>query len=132
MKSFVAIVLVCFAAVAVAAETQTPTLAEGTSSVLATSPQPATSVTTAPAPTVVATTAPAPTVVATTVACCEATASEVRLGPWQARRLNRQADRQEVRDSRDCCKGKCNCDCRKKSRPTAIVPTRAKCDCCSK
>jgi hypothetical protein len=122
MKSFVAIVLVCFAAVAVAAETQTPTLAEGTKSVLATSPQPAVS----------ATTAPAPTVVATTVACCEETASEVRLGPWQARRLTRQADRQEARDSRDCCKGKCNCDCRKKSRPTAIVPTRAKCDCCSK
>jgi len=126
MKSFAAIALVCFATVAVA-ETQTPTLAEGTKSVLATSQQSATSATVAPASTVVVA-----SVVATPVACCQETASEVRLGPWQARRLTRQADRQEARDSRGCCKDKCDCNCRKRSRPTAIVPTRAKCDCCSK
>ena len=63
---------------------------------------------------------------ATPVACCE-TAQEVKLGPWQARRLARQADRQEARD---CCS--CKCDCYKKdSRPSALVLTKkaAKCAC---
>lgn len=63
---------------------------------------------------------------ATPVACCE-TAQEVKLGPWQARRLARQADRQEARD---CCGCKCDC-CKKDSRPSALVLTKkaAKCAC---
>lgn len=63
-------------------------------------------------------------------ACCE-TAKEVRLGPWQARRLVRQAERQEVRDCRNCCK--CNDCCKDDCKPTAIVVTRTRtrCNCCN-
>ena len=111
MRSLIAIALASVAAVAFA-ETQSPTPADGTVSVLASNSQQQ------------ASSAP-------DASCCE-TAKEVRLGPWQARRLSKQAERQEARDCRDCCKGKCECDCCKKSRPTAIVTTKARpaCSCC--
>jgi hypothetical protein len=71
---------------------------EGTSSVLANAPE-----TTVAA----ATPAPAP------VACCE-TAKLAKLPPWQVRRLNRIADRQEAREARKCC-----CDPCEKANPCA-------------
>jgi hypothetical protein len=43
-----------------------------------------------------------PAVVVDTTACCE-TAKLAKLPPWQVRRLNRVADRQEARDARKCC-----------------------------
>lgn len=66
----------------------------------------------------------------TPVACEEARV--VKLAPWQVRRLNRVADRQEARDSRNCCcKDSCGCndDCCKKPK-TLVLESRRKCDCC--
>lgn len=61
-------------------------------------------------------------------ACCGDTFKEVKLGPWQARRLQRQADRQEARAARECCcKDSCDNCCKKK--PTALVLERNKCNC---
>lgn len=45
----------------------------------------------------------------------------VRLSPWQVRRLNRIADRQEARDERNC-----RCDC---AEPKVLLSKPAKCDC---
>jgi len=63
-----------------------------------------------------------PTVVATQ--CCES-ARLVRLAPWQVRRLNRIAERQEAKKC--CCSNKsekvnCKCDCRK--TPAVVVESR--------
>ena len=115
MKTLIALSVMSIATLALAGE-KAPTPADGTTSVLAT---------TATESTVATTTA-----VATTCGDCCETAKEVKLGPWQARRLARQADRQEARDCRDCCKGERSCkkqDC----RPTAIVAVRGRrnCDC---
>lgn len=98
-----------------------PTPADNTVSVLSSAP---TTQTVAPAPetqTVVVAAAPA---------CCE-TAKEVRLTAWQARRLSRQADRQEARDARDCCD--CNCGPKKDCRTKALVLTKSRpaCNCCN-
>jgi hypothetical protein len=116
-----------FAAIAVVVSVattyaDTPTPADGTVSVLKTEAAPATVATTA---------SPAPATVVASPSCCE-TAKEVRLTQWQARRLARQAERQEARDCRDCCKGKC--DCNDECKPTALVFTRARpaCTCCQK
>lgn len=52
---------------------------------------------------------------------CEV-AKLVKLAPWQVRRLNRVADRQEARDAKKCCcvekSDRCKCACR---RPPAVV-----------
>lgn len=90
-----------------------PTPADATTSVLKTTASEATA-----SPT------PASNAVATTAPCCEVV-REVALGPWQARRLARQADRQEARDARNCC---CKCDCEKNCKKTALVTTK-KCTC---
>lgn len=113
IKTVFALAFCAVACVALAAD-GVPTPADNTTSVL-----------TAP-PAQQATSQP---VVAAAPACCE-TAKEVRLGPWQARRLARQADRQEARDCRDCCKGKCDCkdDC--KSTALVVTRTRPACNCC--
>lgn len=58
-------------------------------------------------------------------ASCPETAREVRLGHLQARRLARQADRQEARAACECCKGKCECCKKKDCRPTALVATKS-------
>lgn len=76
--------------------------------------------------------APTPAAATTSAApaeCSEAV-REVRLTQWQARRLARQADRQEARDACECCK--CECCKKKDCRPTALVPARktaCKCNC---
>ena len=122
MKSLIALSVISFASLALAAD-QTPTPADGTTSILSTTT----------ANTATATTTTAAVATATTASCgdcgvCCETAKEVKLGPWQARRLARQADRQEARDCRDCCKDSCGCkkqDC----RPTAVVVTRARRTC---
>lgn len=90
------------------AETGTPTLADAPKSVLATQAQ------AQPAAGAAQEQASTP---------CE-TAREVRLGRFQARRLERQADRQEAKAACECCNKK---DC----RPTALVVTksRPKCTC---
>lgn len=119
MKSLIALSVISFASLALAAD-QVPTPADGTTSILSTT------ATTANATAAAAVVATAPA--ASCGDCCE-TAKEVKLGPWQARRLARQAERQEVRDCRDCCKDACGCkkqDC----RPTAVVVTRARRTCC--
>lgn len=94
----------------------TPTPADGTVSVL----KAETTQVSAPAP-----------VAATATACEEARV--VKLSPWQVRRLNRVADRQEARDARKCCCDPCSCkdDCCKKTK-TLILESRRKenCDCC--
>ena len=90
-------------------------------------PTPADSVLTAPA------TVAAPTVVAAPASCsqgCCEVSKEVRLAPWQARRLSRQADRQEARDCRDCCKCNDGCCEKKDCRPKAIVSVRSRSNCC--
>jgi hypothetical protein len=120
MKNIAAIVIALASANVLA---ETPTLAQPTpASVLVDQTQTATAAVaeTKPAPAA----APVTTQEAVPVACCE-TAQEVKLGPWQARRLARQADRQEARD---CCK--CECD-KKDSRPSALVLTKRapKCAC---
>lgn len=95
------------------AENGTPTLADTTTSVLVNQDQ-TNSATTTSAP------AASP---------CAETAKEVKLAPWQARRLARQAERQEARELRDCCK--CDCCKKKDCRPTALVLTKTapKCAC---
>lgn len=45
----------------------------------------------------------------------------VRLAPWQVRRLNRAADRQELRDERNC-----RCDCRE---PKVLLAKPTNCEC---
>lgn len=66
---------------------------------------------------------------ATASDCCNV--CEVRLGPWQARRLCRQAARQEARDCCKCGCEKCDCcKCKCKCRPTVVV-TRTNCCCCN-
>ena len=111
MRILTALALVSVATVAIAGS-QTPTPADGTVSVLASNAQ-------AQPVAPVATEAPV---------CCQTEAKEVRLGPWQARRLSKQADRQEARDCRDCCK----CNCKDERKPTALVLTRKRpaCNCC--
>ena len=112
-----------FAALAVAVSVattyaETPTLADGTVSVL----KAATAQTPAPAP-----------VVQTAVACEEARV--VKLAPWQVRRLNRVADRQEAREARKCCCDSCSCkdDCCQKPKTLVLESRRKeKCDCCCK
>ena len=117
IKTVFALAFCTVACVALAAD-GIPTPADNTTSVLASAP--AQTQTTSQPVAVAAVAAPA---------CCE-TAKEVRLGPWQARRLSRQAERQEARDCRDCCKGKC--DCKDECKPTALVVTRTRpaCNCC--
>lgn len=59
-----------------------------------------------------------------TTSAAPASATElrgVRLAPWQVRRLNRAADRQEYRDERNC---RCNC-----SEPKVLLAKPTKCDC---
>lgn len=110
-KTVFAIALSVLACSAVA-ETGTPTLADAPQSVLATQPQ------------------AQPAAQEQDAAPCE-TAREVRLGRFQARRLERQADRQEAKAACDCCKGKCECCKKKDCRPTALVVTKScpKCAC---
>lgn len=85
-----------------------PTLADGTTSVLKTTEAK------------VAEPAPA------AVACADAL-REVNLLPIQARRLARQADRQEARATRNCCK--CNCDNNCNKKRTALIADRNRCKC---
>lgn len=94
-----------FAIVAAIATTSATAGEQGTTSVLTNQPTPAAATATQP---------------------CE-NAREVKLTPWQARRLARQADRQEARECRKCCK----CEGKKDCRPTAIVVTRTRqaCNC---
>jgi hypothetical protein len=70
---------------------------EGTSSVLVNAPESTT-------PTVAS-----PAVVVTAPQCCD-TAKLAKLPPWQVRRLNRIADRQEAREARKCCCDPCECE----------------------
>lgn len=86
----------CLCLVALSAAAQEPTLADGTVSVL--SPKP-----------LVKESASTPCADGK----CEV-AREVRLAPWQARNLYRQAERQNYRDCR-------NGNCRTHVGPTAIV-----------
>lgn len=114
-----------FAALAVAVSVattyaETPTPADGTVSVLkaATVQSPAPASATAP--------------VVQTSACEEARV--VKLAPWQVRRLNRVADRQEAREARKCCDA-CSCkdDCCQKPKTLVLESRRKeKCDCCCK
>jgi len=109
-----------FAALAIAVSVATtyagtPTPADDTVSVLKTA--------------TVQSAAPAPVVQAT--ACEEARV--VKLAPWQARRLNRVADRQEAREAKNCCKDSCSCkeDCCQKPKTLVLESRRKeKCDCC--
>lgn len=115
-----------FAALAVAVSVattyaETPTPADGTVSVLkAAAVQPSTS-----------TSAPATAPVVQASACEEARV--VKLAPWQVRRLNRVADRQEAREARKCCDA---CSCKKDDccQKTLVLESRRKekCDCCCK
>lgn len=94
----------------------TPTPADDTASVLKTT---------------TAQSAPAPVVQATD---CEE-ARVVKIAPWQVRRLNRVADRQEVREAKNCCKDSCSCkdDCCQKPKTLVLESRRKeKCDCCCK
>lgn len=83
---------------------------EGTSSVLVNAPATVTS----------------QAVVVAPASCCE-TAKLAKLPPWQVRRLNRIADRQEVREARRCCCDPCTCEkddtCKCKTR-TVVVEAR--------
>jgi len=59
----------------------------------------------------------------------------VKLAPWQVRRLNRVADRQEAREAKNCCKDSCSCkdDCCQKPKTLVLESRRKeKCDCCCK
>lgn len=107
MKSLFFAVAVAFATVAVAQE--------GTKSVLVNAPTPASN----EASSSVATAAPA--VSSAVSQCCEP-AKLVKLAPWQVRRLNRVAERQEAREAKKCCRSdksdNCKCECRK---PSAVV-----------
>lgn len=108
---------------------ETPTPADGTTSVLKAVVQ---STATATAPVVQSpATATAPVVQAQIVSCEEA--KVVKLAPWQVRRLNRVADRQEAREARKCC-DPCSCkkdDCCQKSKTLVLESRRKeKCDCC--
>lgn len=102
MKSivFAAIALIATAVVA----------QDGTTSVLTNQPTPATA--TAPATTTTAAAAPV------AAPQCSEVAKVAKLAPWQVRRLNRIADRQEARDARKCCCDPCACE------------KADKCDCC--
>jgi hypothetical protein len=53
-----------------------------------------------------------PTVVVVADPCCEPVRSTklAKLPPWQVRRLERIADRQEAREIRKCCCEPCACD----------------------
>lgn len=117
MKNLAVVALVVLASASALADNQSPTPADGTASVLVNKPE------------ATATAQPAPQAATTEVSC--ETAKEVRLTPWQARRLGRQADRQEARDARDCCKCDCNCGSKKDCRPKALVLTKARpaCNC---
>lgn len=69
---------------------------------------------------------------ATASAPCDQCQTEVRaltLAPWQVRRLNRVADRQEARDARKSCCGCCETSCRSTN---VLVEARKKpcCGCC--
>lgn len=88
---------------------------DGTTSVLANQPTPATETTTTPA------------VLVDQDAPCAEAVREVRLTRFQARRLERQADRQEAKAACECCKYGCQ---KKDCRPTALVPARkTACNC---
>lgn len=106
MKSVFFAVAVMFATAAFAQD--------GTKSVLANAPTVAADASSA-----------APKPAAADVQCCES-AKLVRLAPWQVRRLNRIADRQEAREAKKCCcpgkSDKCKCDCRKAA--TVVVESR--------
>lgn len=112
-KTVFALALSVLACSAVA-ETGTPTLADAPKSVLATQAQ--------------AQPAAANAAQEQAASPCE-TAREVRLGRFQARRLERQADRQEAKAACECCK--CDCCKKKDCRPTALVVTKScqKCAC---
>jgi hypothetical protein len=72
--------------------------------------------------------APATVVVAPCAGQCQPEMRAVTLSPWQVRRLNRIADRQETRDARNCC-GCCESSCR---GTNVLVEARKKpcCGCC--
>lgn len=84
---------------------------DGTTSVLTNQPTPAAGTATT-------------TVAATPVECCEE-AKVAKLAPWQVRRLNRIADRQEAREARKCCCDPCACEkedaCKCKCKTRAVV-----------
>lgn len=67
-----------------------------------------------------------PAVVVAAAPCCEP-AKLAKLPPWQLRRLNRIADRQEAREARKCCCDPCACEkedaCKCKTR-TVVVEAR--------
>jgi len=90
-----------------------PTPAEATVSVLKTSSE--------------AKTTTAPVATTESCACASETFREVTLTAGQARRLARQADRQEARAARECCK--CNCDKNCNKKPTALIAERNRCKC---
>jgi nucleotidyltransferase/DNA polymerase involved in DNA repair len=64
---------------------------------------------------------------------CQASACQVeevralKLPEWQVRRLNRIADRQEVREAR-----RCDCACGCSDEKNVLVESRRKKDCCCK
>jgi hypothetical protein len=128
---------IIFAALCLLALASTARSDDGTVSVLKTSTPtpaaaPATQTTQAAAQPVAVQTVAAQPVAVQTVACCEE-ARSVKLSPWHTRRLNRIADRQEARESRNCCDC-CNsgCECRKKPKTLVVESKVKKCDCCCK
>lgn len=66
-------------------------------------------------------------VVASLAPCCEP-AKLAKLPPWQVRRLNRIAERQEARDARKCCCDPCACEkddsCKCKARAVVVEARR--------
>jgi hypothetical protein len=124
MKTIFSLMFCLFAAVAAAETIST----DGTVSVLQT-----TATQTAPAQTAtVATQTVQTATVATPAPVCDGcveTARLVKLSPWHTRRLNRIADRQETRDSKDCCCSK-QSDCCKSKTLVVEGRSRKKCDCC--
>lgn len=86
---------------------------EGTSSVLVNTPE---------------TAAVASPAVVVAAAPCAETAKLAKLPPWQVRRLNRIADRQEAREARKCCCDPCACEkddaCKGKTRAVVVEARR--------
>jgi len=70
----------------------------------------------------------APAVVAVSAPCCQSQCEELRslsLPPWQVRRLNRVADRQEARDAKRCgCCDAC------KDNNVLVKSNKKSCSCC--
>jgi len=61
------------------------------------------------------------------VACQVEEVRALKLPEWQVRRLNRIADRQEVREAR-----RCDCACGCSDEKNVLVESRRKKDCCCK